>query len=309
MNQINFKSFDLNLLSVFVLLMQENNVSRVADRLSLGQPAVSHALARLRSLVGDPLFIRAGRRMEPTPRAIELFAIVGPAIEALEGAVRAAQPFNPQTSDRTFKVAVSDDIQIAYLPRLRQRLSEEMPLAKLVVIQSDYRQAAQTLEHQSASIVLGYLNTLPAAAKIRKLKRVGYKVLMTDTGQITTPKKVTLKSYCDQPHILVTFAGDLVGYMDETLDKLGLKRNICLSVPAFAVLPYFLKGTNQLATVPAYVADALSGTGDLMSLDLPFDSPKFDLSMAWSATTDKDPAEMHLRSLIREVLLSGPSKA
>lgn len=301
MNGIN-SDIDLNLLCVFVLLMQERSVSRVAERLGRGQPAVSHALGRLRTLMGDPLFIRAGRAMEPTPRALTLFDDVAPSMDALEAAVRAAQSFDPLSDDRTFRIALSDDLQMAYLPAIAEHLARVMPRAKLVVVQSDYRTAAQILERKTASLVIGYLDHLPAAAKIRKVRRVGYRVLRAGGEGGISRDPLSLDAYCQQTHILVTFAGDLVGYIDETLETLNRKRNICLSVPAFAVLPYVQKNTHHLATVPAYVADTLAQTPGLTSEPLPFKSPEFDLSMAWAAATDRDPAEQFLRKCILAIL-------
>ncbi len=300
MSNNDIKTIDLNLLKVFVLLMQERSVTAVAERLSLGQPAVSHALARLRHLVGDPLFLRAGRQMEPTPRAEILFTAVEPAITALEGAVRANQPFEPRVTERVFRIAMSDDVQLAFLSQITQALAAQMPKARLVVGQTDYRQAASTLDRKAASLVVGYLDKLPAAAKVRKITRVGYKVLMAK--EAVRSDTVDLDDYCARTHALVTFAGDLVGYVDETLADLKRARNIQVSVPTFAVLPYVMEATSHLATVPEYVAAVLSHRHPLTACPLPFKSPEFDLSIAWHAAVDKDPGEILLRKIIIETV-------
>ena len=294
MNKNNITSIDLNLLSVFVLLMQDRSVTAVARRLSLGQPAVSHALARLRSLLDDPLFVRAGRLMDPTPRAVALHREIAPALETIEGALRAGERFDPLTSERSFRVAMSDDVQLAYLPRIVERLGRSMPNASLIVQQTDYLRAAGMLERKEASLVVGYLDQLPAAAKVRTIRRVTYRMLRAAGAD----PDLDLAGYCARPHVLVTFAGDLIGYIDEGLAALGVARRIKLSVSAFAVLPFVLQATDYLATVPDHVADALAEEPGLAVAALPFESPGFDLSIAWRATTHQDPAETLLRDII-----------
>lgn len=302
MNKINEHQIDLNLLSVFVLLMQERSVTAVAERISRGQPAVSHALARLRNLINDPLFIRSGRHMEPTPRALSLYEEVEPAIRTLASAVSAAQPFDPNLTERVFRVAMSDDVQLAFLPQITDQMMRQMPRAKLIVAQTDYRQASKMLEQKQTSLVVGYLDRLPATAKIKKIRRVSYQVLASNTGCPDDQVTLDLEAYCARSHVLVTFAGDLVGYVDETLAKINKSRLIQVSVPAFAVLPYVMDGTKYLATVPQYVAEVLCQRHPLTALPLPFKSPEFDLSIAWNAVTDKDPAETLLREIIVKCL-------
>lgn len=301
-NMSNFdqQGIDLNLLTVFGLLMRERSVTAAARRLSLGQPAVSHALARLRRLLGDPLFVRNGRTMEPTPRAEELARSVGPALLEIETALRAAQPFDPGTDTRTLRLAMSDDLLVAYLPAIAGELGRRMPRSRLVVRQVDYLVASRVLEDREASLVVGYLERLPAAARRRTLRQAGYRVLMDSDG--TGP--LDLAEYCRRPHVLVTFAADLVGYVDETLAGLGAGRQIGLSVPAFALLPSLIAGTDQLATVPDYVAEAMARRFGLAASPLPFESPTFDVSMAWHPAMDRDPAERVLREVVAAAIRS-----
>ncbi len=291
-------SVDLNLLGVFHLLMQERSVTAAARRLRLGQPAVSRSLARLRDSLNDPLFVRAGRALEPTPRALALHNQLTPALEQIEQALRATDSFDPATAPHVFQIAMSDDIQLAFLPAISNRVAELMPRARMIVQHTDYLRAGQLLDSGAASLVVGYLTKLPANAKIRKLARVGYQALTCRAA----PPVTTSKRYCDRPHVLVTFAGDLIGYVDETLSAQGLERNIMLSVSTFAVLPFVVQNTDRVATVPRHVAQALASNGALRSGALPFTSPEFDLTMAWRLTTDRDPAEVLLRQIINEVV-------
>ncbi|MEM8689339.1 MAG: LysR family transcriptional regulator [Pseudomonadota bacterium] len=300
MNKNDIYSLDLNLLGVFHLLMQERSVTATARRLRLGQPAVSRSLARLRELSNDPLFVRAGRTLEATPRALALHAQVRPALEAIEHALRAGDGFDPKSTERIFQLAMSDDIQLSFLPDICERLSAIMPKARLIVQHTDYLRAGSLLESGTASIAVGYLNKLPANAKVTKLARVGYRALTCQAAEPMT----SLPQYCASAHVLVTFAGDLIGYVDETLSAKGLERRIVLSLSTFSVLPFVLQDTGRVATVPHHVAQTLSLNGPLRSSALPFTSPEFDLTMAWRLATDRDPAEMLLRQIIQDVVVS-----
>ncbi len=302
---------DLNLLRVFALIMQERSITRAARRLSVGQPAVSHALARLRAEIGDELFVRAGRRMEPTALARSLYDSVAAGLDGIDGALASLRAFDPATAERTFAIGMSEDLQLAYLPAILSALDVRMPKARLAVRHADYLEAADLLDRRDVSLVVGYLDQLPAAAKVRTLATVGYRVL-SDAG---TAAVETLEQYCARPHVLVTFAGDMVGYIDETLEAMGVARHIRLSLSNFAVVPCVLLGTGYLATVPAYLAEAMavqSGTSrgsgpGLRAAALPFESPRFDISIAWPPTADGDPAERLLRALIVEAVAGPPA--
>ena len=294
MNRNDYIKLDFNLLKVFALLMQERNLTTTARRLSVGQPAVSHALARLRIEFSDPLFVRAGRVMEPTARAVTLYAEISPALDKIESALLSTTAFDPTTTERIFNIAMSDDLQMAFLPQIITQLSSIMPRAKLVVQQTNYIKATEMLDKKQVSMVIGYLSKLPASAKVRKIKRFGYEVLMGGTGMRITG----LEEYCSRLHMVVTFAGDLVGYVDETLETMDASRSVFLSLSSFAIVPYILKDTSYIATVPKYLATSLAKQDGIGRADLPFRSPEFDVSIAWTAIADTDPAEKTVRDMI-----------
>lgn len=294
MHQIDRIFSDMNLLAVFALIMRERSITRAARRLSLGQPAVSHALGRLRAELGDELFVRSGRSMEPTELARSLYAAVAPALDQIDGALASLRAFDPATAGRTFSIGMSEDLQLAYLPEIVAAVAARMPEARLVVRHTDYIEAAGMLDRREVSTVVGYLDRLPAAAKLRTLMTARYR-LVTDAANRPA---ATLAEYCARRHVLVTFAGDLVGYVDETLESLGAARQIALSLSNFAVVPAVLRGTALVATVPDHLAAALDGQQGLRSAALPFESPEFDVSIAWRPTADGDPAERLLRELI-----------
>lgn len=291
MKPVELSRIDLNLLTVLAALMRERHVSRAAERLNLGQPAVSHALARLRELTGDPLLVRQGRVMEPTERALALMQGLGPALDQIEATLRTQAEFEPGRAAPVFRIGLTDDLQIAMLPRLLRALGAEAPRARLVTLTVCYRNAAQHLDDGQVSAVMSFLKDLPAGAKVRKVRTARFALLRADSAA----GKLTLDDYCRRRHVLVTYAGDLCGTVDETLEEIGRQRDVAFSVPQFGSLPAVLAGTELLATVPEHVAQALSAQGGLRYEALPFESPAYAIKLAWRAVTDKDPAEAWLR--------------
>jgi LysR family transcriptional activator of mexEF-oprN operon len=144
MNRNDLRRADINLLVVFETMMCERSVTRVGERLFLGQPAISSALRRLRSMFNDPLFVRSGRVMEPTARAMEIYAQLTPALDGIAMALSCTQAFDPATSSVAFHIGLSDDVEYALLPSLARHLREDAPNVTLVVRQAQGAAADQT---------------------------------------------------------------------------------------------------------------------------------------------------------------------
>jgi LysR family transcriptional activator of mexEF-oprN operon len=295
MNRNDLRRLDLNLLIVFETLMHERSVTRAAEKLFLGQPAISAALARLRSLFDDPLFVRTGRSMEPTARAEEIFGLLSPALDSISTAVSRAADFDPATSTAVFRVGLSDDVEFALLPALLRRLRAEAPGVVLVVRRANYLLMPNLLASGEISVGVSYTEELPANAKRKTLRRSKPKLLRADS----VPGALSLDDYCARPHALVSFAGDLNGFIDDQLLKMGRSRKVVLAVPQFNGLGTLLAGTDLLSVVPDYTAAALTAAGGLRAEDLPLETNSFEMSMAWRGTQDNDPAERWLRSRIQ----------
>ncbi|PTQ73945.1 LysR family transcriptional regulator [Pseudomonas sp. GV071] len=296
MNRNDLRRVDLNLLIVFETLMHERSVTRAAEKLFLGQPAISAALSRLRSLFDDPLFVRTGRSMEPTARASEIFGLLSPALDSISTAVSRASEFDPATSTAVFRIGLSDDVEFGLLPALLRRVRAEAPGVVIVVRRANYLLMPNLLASGEISVGVSYTDELPANAKRKTLRKSKPQLLRADSA----PGKLTLDEYCARPHALVSFAGDLNGFIDEELEKVGRKRKVVLAVPQFNGLGTLLSGTDLLTIVPDYTAAALTATGGVRAEDVPEGIPErtFELSMAWRGAQDNDPAERWLRSRI-----------
>lgn len=296
MNRNDLRRVDLNLLIVFETLMHERSVTRAAEKLFLGQPAISAALARLRALFDDPLFVRTGRSMEPTARALDIAQLLSPALDSISTAVSRASTFDPATSTQVFRIGLTDEVEFALLPPLLRRLRAEAPDVVLVVRRANYLLMPGLLASGEISVGVCYTEELPANAKRKVLRRPQPMLLRADS----IPGRLSMEDYCSRPHAMVSFAGDLNGYIDEELALHGCKRKVVLAVPQFNGLASLLAGTDIIATVPDYAAAALAANGGVRAEPLPFQtSQDFELSMAWRGAQDNDPAERWLRSRIQ----------
>jgi len=292
MNRNDLRRADINLLVVFESMMHERNVSRVGEKLFLGQPTISSALGRLRLMFDDPLFVRSGRSMEPTSRAEEIFSNLSPALDSIAAALSRCQAFDPASSEATFHIGLSDDVEYALLPGLLRRLRSEAPNMALVVRRADHWQMSQMLI--SGEITLGISQTLelPANARRKGLRPIRPMLLRAD-GQ---SGELDLDEFCRRPHAVVSSMGNVIDDSDRALDLIGRQRKVVLAVPQFSALPVLLADSDMIAIVPDYVALAMSGSGGLRAEFAPLELPQQELSMVWRAATHNDPGERWLRA-------------
>jgi len=209
--------------------------------------------------------------------------------------VRRAADFDPATSNAVFRIGLSDDVEFGLLPPLIKRLRAEAPGVVLVIRRTNYLLMPGLLASGEISVGVSYTEELPANAKRKVMRRSRAKLLRADS----VPGPLSLDDYCARPHALVSFAGDLGGFIDTALEKLGRQRRVVLAVPQFNGLGPLLSGTDIVATVPDYTAAALTAAGGLRAEELPLETSSFELHMAWRGAQDNDPAERWLRSRIQ----------
>ncbi|WP_419711041.1 LysR family transcriptional regulator [Pseudomonas sp. NFX224] len=292
MNRNDLRRADINLLVVFETMMHERNVSRVGEKLFLGQPTISGALGRLRVLFDDPLFIRCGRLMEPTARAEEIFANLAPALDGIAAALSRCHSFDPRTSEATFHVGLSDDVEYALLPRLLRQLRVEAPSIKLIVHRVDQQQMSQRLLNGDISVGISHTLDLPASARRKGLRPIRPSLLRFDTR----PGPLGLDEFCLRPHVVVSSTGCASDDTDHALSLLGRQRNVVLTVPQFSALPGLLGQSDMLAIVPDYVAKAMASMAGMRAEVAPLQLPAPELSMVWRAAAHDDPGQRWLRS-------------
>ncbi|SDS85715.1 transcriptional regulator, LysR family [Pseudomonas asplenii] len=298
MNRNELRKADINLMVVFEALMQERNVTRVAEKLFLGQPTISSALNRLRAMFNDPLFIRVGHRMEPTARAEELIQYLSPALDSLSNALSLTHDFDPASSTMTFRIGLSDDVEFGLLPNLLRALRQEAPNVMIVVQHVDYWRIPDLLASGDITVGISQTRGLPANAKRKLLRHIQPMILRADAS--STP--MSLDEYCARPHVLVSHTANISSLADEWLAEIGRKRHVVLSVPQYSALPALLAGTDLIAGLPDYAALAMAASGSVFAEPVPFKVPTLDLSMVWLGIVDTDPAERWLRSRLEKFM-------
>ncbi|MBF4560352.1 LysR family transcriptional regulator [Pseudomonas sp. p50] len=294
MNRNDLRRTDLNLLIVLETLMHERNLTRTGEKLFLCQSAVSAALNRLRQYFDDPLFIRMGRTMEPTSRALEIHLTLTPALDTIAAALSRTSEFDPATSGAVFRIGLSDDVEYALLPDLLRQLRIEAPNISLVVRRTDHLLMPSLLSTGEISLGVCHIRELPANAKRKYLRSIRPTVLSANSSA----RPLDFNEYCNRPHVSVSLNGDMTDYIDRALDSLGRQRKVVLAVPQYSALTTLLADTDMLAVVPEYVADAMTRQGNLRADPVPMALSALDLSMSWNATLDNHPGERWLRSRI-----------
>lgn len=292
MNRNDLRRADINLLVVFESMMHERNVSRVGEKLFLGQPTISSALGRLRLMFDDPLFIRSGRVMEPTSRAEEIFSNLAPALDGIAAALSRCQAFDPGSSEATFHIGLSDDVEYALLPSLLRRLRIEAPNMTLVVRRADHWQMPQLLTSGDISLGISHTLELPANARRKALRPIRPMLLRADSQ----PGELGLDEFCRRPHAVVSSMGNVIEEADRALNNLGRHRKVVLTVPQFSALPVLLAHSDMIAIVPDYIARSMALIGGLRAEFAPIDLPQQELSMVWRGATHNDPGERWLRA-------------
>ncbi|WP_310662598.1 MULTISPECIES: LysR substrate-binding domain-containing protein [Pseudomonas] len=306
MNRNDLRRADINLLVVFETMMHERNVTRVSEKLFLGQPTISSALARLRLMFDDPLFIRSGRLMEPTSRAREIFSNLSPALDGIAAALSRCQAFEPATSEATFHIGLCDDVEYALLPELLRRLRVEAPGTTLVVRRADQWQVSQLLASGEISLGISPTLELPANARRKTLRPIRPMLLRADSQ----PGELTLDEFCRRPHAVVSSMGNVIDDSDRALCLMGRQRRVVLTVPQFSALPVLLAGSDMIAIVPDYVALAMAVVAGMRAQAAPICLPQHELSMVWRGASHNDPGERWLRSRCSALLAEqGDSQA
>src|SRR3954465_5826540 len=222
---MNVADVDLNLLRGFDAVLREGSVTAAAARLELTQPAVSNALARLRSLLGDPLFVRTASGMEPTPFARGVAEPVRQALALLESALAHGPGFDPATSTRTFRFYMSDIGQVEFLPPLVERVQRLAPAVHLEAVSLEVEDIGDALAAGALDLAMGFLPGLGLPVRRRHLFRDAYVCLMR-ADHPTIGKTLTRKGFLEASHALVPYRGGGHRVIEEALERAGVARRI-----------------------------------------------------------------------------------
>ncbi len=284
---------DLNLFLVFDAIYTERNLTRVAQRLCITQPAVSNALARLRKSLNDPLFVRTPQAMVPTPVAESMIGPVREALQLLNTSVQLGGSFDPLSAENTFKLGMHDVIEAAVLPALLAALRERAPRLSLAC----HSVPRADLVTEFAAGKLDLAIDIPALNHPdlchEPLMEVPY-VCLIRPDHPEVGEELTLEQYLALPHLHVSSRRRGGGYVDAALSKLGRTRRIQMRIEHYLVALRLIERTDLLLTVPLNLAFQTK----LKILPLPFEMEAQQWHLYWHRSADKDRANRWLRALI-----------
>jgi len=289
---------DLNLLVTLDVLLAEGSVARAAQRLRLSPSAMSRALARLRETTGDPLLVRAGRGLVPTPRALELRMQVGPLVEAGAAILRPAEALDLKRVARTFTLRATDGFAENFGPALIARVGAEAPGVRLRFAQK-LNKDSTPLRDGTVDLEIGVIGRETGPEMRAQALSHDRFIGVVRSGHPLSKGKMTAARYAAGRHIAVSRRGLDRGAIDDALKPLGLERNIVTIAGAFSTALALARGSDLIASVPERHTGNLRG--GMHSFTLPVATPEVTVAMLWHPRLDADPAHRWLRGVVRDI--------
>ena len=288
------KDTDLNLFIAFDVIYTEKNLTKSGQVLGITQPAVSNALARLRDLFNDELFIRTSRGMIPTPVANQLIGDIRNALSLIQNTISVSEKFDPSTANMTFKISIGDTSEYRLLPLLIKELAEIAPKVKV----ETYLTARKDAPRELASGAIDFSIDPPLQSdqhlKHEKIYQEDYVMIVRKDHPILKKQKITLEDYLDLSHIHISNRKTGMGHVDMTLYKLGLTRDIYLRAQHFLVAPYIVEQSDMaITTTKGFAVDR-----NLAWRELPFDIDPLVLHLYWHENNDNESSSKWMRDLM-----------
>ncbi|EKF60204.1 LysR family transcriptional regulator [Agrobacterium albertimagni AOL15] len=300
-DMIDIGRIDLNLLLSMEALLEERNVSRAARRLSLGQPAMSHNLARLRRLLGDELLVRSAGGMVLTAKAVGLEVELRATMRKIRMLFEEQVPFEPSTAEMTFRLGVTDSAEAILVPAVSALLLEKAPGVTLKLIPTDGIDVADGLETGAFDLAIGTFAAGRSYHKQRVIYHEGYHTIF-NASLVAIRETMTLDDYNRHPMLFVE--GPEGEALLDALGQRGVWPRIALRTPHLLTVPSIVSQAPMIATVHTQVAERFAKHFDLSARPLPEEIglASAKLILMWHAVTDKAPAHVFLRDLVAEAL-------
>lgn len=289
---------DLNLLLTLDVLLTEGSVARAARRLRLSPSAMSRTLARLRTATGDPLLVRAGRGLVPTPRALELREPAARLVQEVQAVLRPAAKLDPRTLERTFTLRNSEGFVESFGPALIARASREAPGVQLRFVPKADKDSGLLRDGEvdlETGVIDGQTGPEIRAQALFRDRFVG----VVRRGHPLTKGRITPAHYASGRHVVFSRRGNARGQVDAELDQLGLRRTVTTIVGGFSAALALARASDLIATVPErHTATLRAG---MSTFALPIPAPQITVSMLWHPRMDADAGHQWLRDCLRQV--------
>jgi DNA-binding transcriptional LysR family regulator len=293
---------DLNLFIVFEAIYAEGSVTRASLKLSLTQPAISHALGRLRVMFDDPLFVRQGHLMVSTPLARSIIEPVRQSLRGFEVTLNKLNRFEAASTGKEFTLALRDVLESTVLPPLMVALERDAPHARVAAVQVDRRELEGELQAGTLDCAIDVL--LPLAPDIRHTRILADRTLVVARrGHPRLQDGITLEQYLAEEHILASSRRKGPGIEDFELSRLGMQRKIRLRCQHYFAACRVVSQTDLLLTMPERYARVANQQFDNQLLALPLEMPAWDVYLYWHANVEDDPANRWLRERLTAAMM------
>jgi DNA-binding transcriptional LysR family regulator len=290
---MHFRKLDLNLLVAFSALMSHRNVTRAAEELGVSQPALSHALTRLRNYYQDPLFFHVKGAMLPSARAEELFEPISRALDLI--AETFDSKFDPASLHRTFRIALVEYAALFLLPTLVLKLRAEAPGVQLAFDYMNERKAEQLLMNRDIDFAIGVFSPQNDAC-LRETIAVDRFVCISRLGHKDIGKKLTIAKYTKLEHVRLPFYNSII---DRALKDRGVSRKFSVKTENAWSVPFLVAKSDALATIPERIAFVFRQFCRVNVFELPFKIDPFNVDIVWHQNAQTDPANIWLRQIIK----------
>ena len=299
-SELNPEEIDLKLLRLLDSLYATRSVTRTAEQIALSQPTVSIGLARLRKMLSDPLFVRTSEGMQPTPRTEDLMPAVRQVLAGMSQLISSASQFDAATSERTFRIFMTDASHITLMPRLFGHVHALAPGIRLEAATIG-PQIASELQSGEADLALGLIPGLEAGFYQQALFDQDW-ICLANPRHPRLGAKLTLKTYLSEAHVGIV-SGTGATLLDNALERAGQKRQVQLALPGFLGLPAILQGSDLIATLPRHIGETLAHSARLRVLPCPLPIDGFTVKQYWHTRFHHDPANTWLRGICSSLFL------
>ena len=285
-SDVELRRLDLTLLMVFDGALRHRKLTTVAKQLGLTQPAISHALTRLRDILGDPLFVRRANGVQPTPRALALAQPVAQALAILREALQQGRCFDPSCATREFRIAALDYAIAMLVPDFLARFSAIAPGSRLAFRSLGYEESRAALAGGSIDLILGI--PAPSGPFLQRTLMTEDFVVLARPGHPIIGRKLDLARYVECGHLLVSAAGDTRGSVDNALAKIGKQRRVVAALPQFLAGFAAVAGSDMITTAPRRLAKRHAAAFSLRQFEVPFAMPGFEIGTLRHENTAQD---------------------
>jgi DNA-binding transcriptional LysR family regulator len=318
LNQIDLSRTDLNLLVLFETVLSKGHVGQAAAALNLSPSAVSHGLGRLRRLLNDPLFLRTPRGVTPTDRALELAPRIAEILENVRGVLGVAEPFDPATSTRRFRIGAPDSALAVHGPMLVQEIATKAPGVMLSLLhvlpqfrvspgESAFAHVLTQLDDRSLDLAaLPHLSDAPLPARFLARPLGGDRLVAVCRPDHPFARAPSLDTYCAARHAFISLTGDTTGVIDNVLAQMDRQRVVFTTVPNAMLALLMAASTDLIAGVPRSLAQGQAARFGLVATPLPFDLELTPLSAIVTRAAHADAGIAWLLDIVSQVMWLGP---